>query len=104
MRIRQPFGIYKAERVLGDAAIPLVERNAMVLARHLRAHHLKKFNAKTLRRDIGGALREAKPMEDACSALVEAGLIRARPERAGSTPGRSAKNYDVNPALWAEAP
>ena len=76
-------------------------RNAMTLARHLRAHRITTFNAKTLRRDIGGTVREAAAMDAACTILVDAGLIRARPERAGSTSGRQAKNYVVNPAVPA---
>jgi hypothetical protein len=90
-----------AERVFGDAAIPAAERNTMTLARYLRAHRITTFNAKTLRRDIGSTLREAAAMDAACNILVDAGLIRARPERAGSTSGRQAKNYEVNPAVLA---
>jgi hypothetical protein len=59
----------------------------------------EKFNAKDPRREIGGPLREASPMDEACAALVEAGLIRPRPERGGHNPGRMAKNYQVNPAV-----
>jgi hypothetical protein len=73
----------------------------MLLARHLRAHKQAKFNAKNMRRDIGGPLREASAMDAACAALVEAGVIRPWPERSGSTPGRAAKNYEVNPVVLA---
>jgi hypothetical protein len=93
-----------AGRVFGDASIPTAERNAMALARYLRAHRMKEFNAKKMRREIGGNLREAAPMEAACNALVDAGLIRARFERAGSTPGRPAKNFEVNPVVWERQP
>ncbi len=71
----------------------------MTRVKYLRVHWLKTFNAKLLTRDIGSALREATPMDGACAALVEAGLIRVRSEQAGSTPGRPAKNYDVNPVV-----
>jgi hypothetical protein len=88
-----------AERVYGDAAIPVSERGAMTLARHIRKVGLVEFNARELRREIGGRLREAAAMEDACQALVEAGLVRPRFTRAGHRRGREARNYEVNPAL-----
>ncbi len=103
-RLMEEYCLPMAHRVHGDAAIPAAERNAMVLARRLRARQVRSFNAKRLRREIGGPLREATSMDQACAALVEAGLICARPERQGGNPGRAAKNYDVNPAMWAEAP
>jgi hypothetical protein len=87
-----------AERVFGDAAIPLTERNAMVLIRHVKRSGMSEFNAKSLRREIGGALRESAAMAAACEALCEAGLIRGRSEKV-TGPGRSAKNYIVNPAV-----
>jgi hypothetical protein len=52
-------------------------------AKHLKTDGLLEFNARTLRREIGGSLREAKGMDEACAVLVEAGLIRERFSRAG---------------------
>jgi hypothetical protein len=78
-----------AERVCGDAAIPVAERNAMTLARHLRKSGRTEFNAREVRREIGGSLREAAAMDAACDALVEAELIRRRFSRAGTTAGRT---------------
>jgi hypothetical protein len=92
-----------AERVCGDAAIPVAERNAMTLARHIRKSGRTEFNAREVRREIGGSLREAAAMDAACGALVEAELIRRRFSRAGTTAGRTARNYEVNPAVL-EAP
>jgi hypothetical protein len=89
-----------AERVYGDAAIPTGERRAMVLCRHLRRHAITRFNARDLRREIGGCLRESASMETACAALTEAGLIRPLFPSA-ETVGRPAKRYEVNPALHA---
>jgi len=91
-----------AQRVFGDATIPTAERNAMMVARYLRAHRIETFNARQLRRDIGGAVREAAPMQAACDTLAEAGLIRPHFTRAGSTPGQPAKNYEVNPVVWRQ--
>jgi hypothetical protein len=45
-------------------------------------------------------LRDAPAMDQACAVLVEAGLIRPKFTRAGSTTGRKARNYDVNPVLF----
>ncbi len=89
-----------AERVFGDAAIPEAERHAMALVRHLRQHALTHFNARQLRRQIGGGLRKPECMNAACSALVEAGLIRPKPSRVGGTEGRCSTDYEVNPALY----
>ena len=90
-----------AERVFGDAAIPMAERRAMYLARTLRRTGLVEFTARDLRREIGGVLREAEHMDEACEGLVEAGLIRPRFVRAGGTKGKPAKRYEVNPLVFA---
>jgi hypothetical protein len=91
-----------AERVLGDAAIPPSERNAMTLARYIRKSKLAEFNARDVRREVGGNLREARIMDAACLALVEAGLIRpVRGQAIG--PGRKPKNFEVNMAVWKVA-
>ncbi len=99
-RLLDRYFIPMAERVYGDAAIPSQERSAMALARHLKREGLQVFNARQLRRDIGGALREAAAMDGACAALCEAGLIREKFSRSGVVPGRSARNYEVNPAIF----
>lgn len=88
-----------AERVYGDASIPVAERRGMILARHLRSNRLAEFNARTVRREVGGMLRDAADMEAACQQLVEANLIRARFTRAGEGKGRKALNYEVHPAV-----
>jgi hypothetical protein len=87
-----------AERVFGDAATPVADRNATMLARHLRRARDVTFNARLVRRTIGGALRDGQAMDAACAALVEAGLIRhVVVPNAGA--GRKPKDYQVNPAL-----
>jgi hypothetical protein len=88
-----------AERVFGDAAIPMAERSAMALARHLKRNGLATFNARNVRRELGGALREAKAMDEACAVLVEAGLIRPEGKQALGA-GRKPKNYEVNPCVF----
>lgn len=89
-----------AERVFGDASIPVIERRAMLLARHLKQNQLAEFNARDVRRQIGGLLRDAANMDAACNQLIEGGLIRPRFERAGEGKGRPARNYEVNPIIF----
>ncbi len=91
-----------AERVYGDAAIPAIERAAMVLARHLRKSGLTEFNARQTRREIGGVLRDASSMNAACGTLVEAGLIRPDPKQPAT--GRPALNFEVNTRAFERAP
>jgi hypothetical protein len=87
-----------AERVCGDAAIPAGERQAMAVAHHLRRAGLSEFNARVVRREIGGLLREAAVMDAACAVLVDAGRIRPlKPSHVGA--GRRPKNFEVNSAV-----
>lgn len=88
-----------AERVFGDASIPKAERRAMVLARHLRRSGEFEFNAREVRREVGGLLRDAADMDAACAVLVEAGLLRPKAAQ-GAGVGRKPKNYEVNPAVF----
>lgn len=95
----QEYFIPMAERTFGDAAIPTTERAAMTLARDLKKNKLSGFNARDVRRRIGGTLREASAMDAACAFLEEAGLVRPKlPNSSG--PGRKAKLYEVNPILY----
>lgn len=93
-----------AQRVFNEAAIPLAELRAMTLIRWLKDHDLRRFNAREARRRIGGVLREPAHMNDACATLERAGLIRAAFSRVGHSKGQQRKDYEVNPAVFAEAP
>lgn len=93
-----------AERVFGDATIPVAERRGMLLARHLRQSRLSEFNAREVRRQVGGMLRDAADMEAACKQLVEAGLIRPRFTRTGEVKGRKSQGYEVHPEVVATRP
>ena len=79
--LAEGYFLLMAERVCGDAAIPAAERAAMALVRYLRANGLASFNARDMRREIGGLVREASAMDAACAVLVEAGLIRESDKR-----------------------
>ncbi|WP_336487416.1 DUF3987 domain-containing protein [Methylobacterium nigriterrae] len=93
-----------AERVYGDADIPMQERRAMLLARSLRSKGEQVFNARDLRREVGGLLRQAANMREACSELADACLIRLTPSGKEPPRGRPALTYEVNPVLLAGQP
>lgn len=84
-----------AELVFGDAVLPASERRAMALAKHLRRSRGQRFNARELRRQLGGEFREAAMMDEACATLVEAGLIRSVRSTDGT--GRKPKDFEVHP-------
>lgn len=88
-----------AERVFGDAVKPAAEKAEHRLAMHLKTERIDRFNARDLRRALGGSLRKPEEMDAACDALVEAGAIRQR-SKAGPKGGRAAKDYEVNPRLF----
>ncbi|KAA2241157.1 DUF3987 domain-containing protein [Salinarimonas soli] len=91
-----------AARALGDAAIPEAERHAMALARQLRRDGHPTFNARTVGRTMGTALRDPAKMKAACDALVEAGLIRRVIKPVG-TNGRPPLDFEVNPLVLRRA-
>ena len=86
-----------ADRVFADAVIPAPERKAMAVAKRLRKEGLSRFNARDLRREMGGIVRNAPDMKQACEALTDAGLIR--PLKASGT-GRPPLNFEVNPIVF----
>lgn len=98
------YAIPMAARVYGDAALPPVERNAAMLARHITRHKLDRFNARSLRRESGlPGLRDAEAMRLAIEALVEADWLKPDGNRQGQTPGRQSSDYLVNPAVLEQA-
>jgi putative DNA primase/helicase len=100
----EAYAIPMAARVYGDAALPPVERNAAMLARHIARHKLERFNARNLRRESRlPGLRDAESMRLAIEALVEADWLRPDGQRQGQTPGRHSADYVVNPAALEEA-
>jgi hypothetical protein len=89
-----------AERVYGDASIPHGDRLAMTLARYLRRHRLRTFNARTLRREAGGLLRKPEDMTKACEVLEQAGLVRRHPGREVRANGRPSLDYQVHARVY----
>lgn len=90
-----------ALRVFGDAALPAVERNAAMLARHVQKYRMGKLNARDVRRASGIAppLKDALALDEAIEVLIEADWLRPVPGRAGENPGRNRKDYLVNPGV-----
>lgn len=97
-----------AERVYGDAALPMAERNAAVLARYIVRNGLRTFNKRDLKRSPHKSalptLREAKAMDAALEVLADGGLIQHKGKREGEGPGRASGDYAVNPALHRVRP
>jgi hypothetical protein len=100
IRMLEEYFFPMAERVYSHASIPENDRLAIMLIRYLRQHKIQTFNARILRRHIGGDFREASAMTDALVTLEQACLVRADPSRSGATSGRQKANYQVNPALF----
>ena len=92
-----------AERVYGDAALPVAERDAAMLARYLAKMGLRTFNKRELKRSPHKtalrSLRDAKAMDAALEVLADGALILPTGKRDGEGPGRASGDYAVNPAL-----
>jgi putative DNA primase/helicase len=87
-------------RVLGEAALPLVDRHAAVLARAILNRRAERINARQVRRDwrLPG-LREAPAVAAAIGALEEAGWLIAAGAREGGSAGRQRSDYVVDPRV-----
>lgn len=92
-----------AERVYGDAALPVVERHAAILAKYIRKQGLRSINKRTLKQSPHKSrlpgLREAQAMDAAIAFLVDAGWLLPNPSREGDNPGRERADFLVNPAV-----
>ncbi|MFC4293554.1 DUF3987 domain-containing protein [Novosphingobium tardum] len=95
-----------AERVYGDAALPVSERNAALLARYIRKNNLTEINKRELKRHPHKmhlkALRDASAMDAAILHLEEAGWLICDGARDGDNPGRPRSDYRVNPAVLGD--
>jgi putative DNA primase/helicase len=91
-----------ALRVFGDASLPLVERHAALIARYILKHKLRRINARHLYSKVKlPGLRDADPVNEALSYLVDADWLRPDPSRRGETKGRSRSDFIINPVLEA---
>ncbi len=91
-----------SKRVFNDAVIPVEDRNAALVAKHILKNRISRFNARQARKDwrLPG-LREAKDMDAALGVLVESGWVRNVGTRDGGTKGQRKKDYVINPAVFA---
>jgi putative DNA primase/helicase len=88
-----------SERVYGDAAVPLVERHAMTLARWIAHKRIPLINAREVKRSAGlPGLRDMPAVEAAITVLVDANWVRADSDLSG---GRPRKDFLVNPKVFA---
>jgi hypothetical protein len=95
--VMEQYFLPMAERAFGDASLPAADRNAIDIIKSLRAHEADRFNARELRRKLGGPLREAQAVDAACAVLEEAGLIRPVIQGGGHRPR---KDFHVNPRVF----
>jgi hypothetical protein len=93
--LMKTYFLEQAQRVFGEAAIPLVERDARRLASAILEKPFRTFNARKMGRELGGRLRFAENMHSATAMLEELGWIR----RSSPHPGTRKIDFDVNPAL-----
>lgn len=91
-----------AERVYGDASLPLVERHAAILAKYIQRQRMRAINKRELKRSPHKSalpgLREASALDAAVAFLVDAGWLMPQPTRDGR-PGQPRLDYLVNPAV-----
>jgi putative DNA primase/helicase len=88
-----------AERVYGDAAAPLAERNTATLAKWILQTKPRDVHIRHLQREVRlPGLRDAQSIRRAAALLVEADWLRDPPE--GGQAQRAKVAYPVNPALW----
>ncbi len=100
IRLLNDYFIPTAKRVFVELDQSKVDTRASVLIKWLRKMGADIFNAKATRRQIGGTLREAKDMDEACKLLESNGLIRLEPTAHATHRGRQPINYEVNPLVF----
>ena len=84
-------------RVLGEAALPQIDRHAAVLGRAILSRRAGRINARQVRRDwrLPG-LREGPAVAAAINALEEAGWLIPAAARDGGSAGRQRSDYEVD--------
>jgi hypothetical protein len=93
-----------ARRVVVDAALAPVEKDAAALARYIVKQGSGRINARDIQQN--GALPTFKRrdnVEAATEALMETNWLFEAPSRQGDTPGKQRKDFLVNPAVHGGA-
>jgi hypothetical protein len=88
-----------AMRVFGDAALPVVERNAATLARYIIRTKARMINLRTVQRARLPGLTTAELVNDAAEVLTDALWLFPAGTRAGDTPGRKSRDFTINPLV-----
>ena len=93
------------QRVLGEAALPVVDRHAAILARAIQQRKPTQINIRQVCRKwrLPG-MREAEVVKAAVNALEDAGWLIALPAREGATSGRKRQDYAVDPRIFGGQP
>ena len=91
-----------AERVFGDAAASVTDRNATTLARWIVREKAAEIHVRNLQRTVRlPGLRTAELIHGAAAVLVDAGWLYV-PDSGGAG-GRPKAAYPVNPQIWGLA-
>ena len=87
-------------RVLGEAALPQVDRQTAALARAILSRRAERINARQVRRDwrLPG-LREGSAVAAAIGGLEEAGWLMPVGGRDGASAGRQRSDYVIDPRV-----
>ncbi|MBB4153256.1 hypothetical protein GGQ80_001144 [Sphingomonas jinjuensis] len=89
-----------ALRVFGDAALPLADRNAAVLARYIVKQGKQEVNGRDVYKSYGlPTLKTPEAANDAVKVLVEADWLQEAPSRQGGSAGRTKRDFKVNPLV-----
>lgn len=93
-----------AERVFGDAAVSVADRNASLLARYIVNNRLDAINLRSLRRTPHKAklkpLQSGGALDQAVQVLMDAEWLMEDFGRDGTNTGPKRKDYRVNPLVF----
>ena len=102
-RLFDGYFIPMALRVYGNESIPIAERHARAIANEILQRRDLMINARSIRREWGiPGLNTSKAVDDALKVLIDLDWVRAIDNRAGQSPGRTKKDYAVNPDVFCE--
>jgi hypothetical protein len=103
-RLVADYFVPMAERVYGDAAASVKDRNAATLARWIMRERPAEAHVRRLQREVRlPGLRTADDIHAAAGVLVEADWL-AMPTKVAEFGPRTRIVYPINPRLWEMAP
>jgi hypothetical protein len=103
-RLVADYFVPMAERVYGDAAAPVQDRNAATLALWIMRERPAEVHVRHLQREVRlPGLRTAEDIHAAAGVLVEADWL-AMPAKGAEFGPRTRIAYPINPRLWEMAP